>query len=121
MTKITKAIAMREVKRLVKEHPDTRNPTNVNGACLYFKGRGNTTRRCIAGQMGWNLGLPTPKADEGMVDQVAGPGGTWAGLLTVSAVDYLVEVQDAADGTRINQGRPLSWGEIPKDVLNGRS
>lgn len=119
---ITKARAVAEIKRLVAENPDRVNPME-DGICLYHKGRGRNITRCIVGQLGYDLGLPTPLAEEGYVDEVVSLG-TWKGLFTPAATEYLSAVQTSADvGPNVISYYPVPrrWGEIPKSVINGRA
>lgn len=122
MTKITKAQVVRAAKEAVARTPDAVNPyvRPLGGsiACMYHTGRGKNVKRCIAGQIGWDLGLPTPEAMEGDIEDVAGEGGTWEGRFTPGAVAYLLRLQEAADGEWGK--RPIPWGEIPRIVVAGR-
>lgn len=122
MTKITKAQAIEAAKAVIAAAPNTVNPnTRVDGRirCLYHTGRGASIKRCIAGQIGWNLGLPTPDANDGSVADLTAEGGVWEGLLTPAAVDYLLALQQSADGDYYRQ--PRAWGDIPRHVVTDRS
>lgn len=117
MTKITKAQVKQAIKRIVAENPDTVNPTIDEGrSCVYHVGRGRNTRRCLIGQLGYELGLPTPKAIAGSAGSLA-EYGVWKGLFTPGAVDFMLRVQGVADGDYASG--PTPWGQIPKSVLNG--
>lgn len=109
---ITLAEVRKELKRIAADNPDAVNPTGFSGhgspTCLYHKGRGRNISRCIIGQMGYNMGLPTPAAEAGGVDDVAEYGGVWTGMFTPKAVEYMVDVQAMADGV----DAPIPWGQV---------
>lgn len=126
MTKITKAQAVAAVRSAIVTNPDAINPMDIDSeACVYHQGRGRNLKRCLVGQIGYDLRLPTPHADAGPVsDLVADDGqysvrGVWFGLFTESAAQYLSDVQASADGAN-NLGNPRLWGEIPKSIVSGR-
>jgi hypothetical protein len=105
---------LRDVLRQIKaEHPERVNPFNEYGSCLYHKGRGRNITRCLVGEIGYRLGLPTPKAEEGTVEDVIHPdlGGAWSKIaFTDAAINYLSSVQGQADG---DYGEPpLPWGKV---------
>ena len=108
---ITKAEVRKTLKRIAAENPDTVNPTD-GGSCLYHRGRGNNIRRCIIGEMGWRLGLPTPKADAGGVYYVVDDDGVWGGRFTIAAEKYMSEVQFRADGDHRSNFVPIPWGQV---------
>lgn len=121
MTKITKAQVVEAAKAVVARAPETVNPKTVRDGrirCLYHAGRGASIKRCIAGQVGWDLGLPTPPAYAGSVADLTVEGGVWEGWLTPGAVQYLQSLQQAADG-EVGYS-PLAWGEIPRHIVAGR-
>lgn len=115
MTKM-KTFTKNEVKRVIKQiiaaNPHMTNPVDDKDRCVYHRGRGNNIRRCIIGKMGWELGLPTPVADAGLVGELAS-AGLWRDRFTDAAVRYMADVQEEADGYR------CTWGDISKEVLNG--
>lgn len=109
---ITKAEVREALRKLKRENPDTVNPHIVNpwgsNICLYHKGRGRNIRRCLIGQMAYDMGLPTPTAEAGGADDVA-TEGVWAGRFTDAAAAYMWEVQKQADGGSF---APLPWGKV---------
>jgi hypothetical protein len=116
-TKITKAEVKQVIKRIVRQNPDAVNPTAGDGtSCVYHIGRGRNTRRCLIGQLGWELGLPTPKSIAGSAGSLA-EFGVWKGLFTPGAADYMTRLQQVADGGIGHP--PIPWGQIPASVLNG--
>lgn len=114
---ITKATVQAELRRIRRENPDTVNPYRENSwgdkTCLYHQGRGRNIRRCLIGQLGFNLGLPTPRADFGNVTDLVEDEpefeGPWAGRFTQAAVEYMTDVQYQADGYGPD---PLPWGQV---------
>jgi hypothetical protein len=110
---ITKATVQKELRRIKRENPDALNPMDADkNSCLYHKGRGRNIRRCIIGQLGYELGLPTPPADLGGVSKLTEDGGPWEGLFTEAAVDYMSDVQWDADGDYASKYMAKPWGTV---------
>lgn len=109
---ITKPQIREVLKQIKAEFPNRVNPTD-GGSCTYHNGgRGKSVRRCIIGQAGHKLGLPAPDPDEGSIKGVAREGGTWEGLFTPAAVEYMAAVQWEADGDAASEYEPKPWGEV---------
>jgi hypothetical protein len=110
---ISKATVQAELRRIKKERPDAVNPTRIDAfgytSCLYHQGRGRNIKRCIIGQMAYDMGLPTPDPIAGPVDEVAYEGGVWDGLFTDAAVQFMTAVQRQADGDGDNL---VPWGKV---------
>ena len=117
MKPITKAEVIKALRAAIARTPDAINPTDdlprPNGGCVYHKGRGRNIRRCIIGQVGFDLGLPTPDAEATSVaglcsdDNYFGEN-IWADRFTPAAVKLMVDVQDVADG-----GGRIDWEPVP--------
>lgn len=114
---ITAAQVRTALRDLIKNKPDTVNPMRVDDdICAYHRGRGANIRRCIAGQIGYDFGLPTPKANaDGVIMLTADTEdqgedqGIWANRFTPRARQLLHGAQLEADG----YGRgPAPWGSL---------
>jgi hypothetical protein len=94
---ITKAEVRKALRHLIVTQPDTRNPKRVNdpNVCAYHRGRGANIKRCIAGQIGYDFGLPIPSANAGAVGQITGEDAVWGGRFTLTAIEQKIAVGDA--------------------------
>lgn len=117
---ITKTEVRKALRKLIVEKPDMANPTRSNDdySCAYHKGRGADIQRCIAGQVGYDFGLPTPRADDaGVVELTSSKvlrlgidgSGLWANRFTDDARKFLSAAQRLADN---NGDGPRKWGTI---------
>ena len=110
---ITKAEVRQEIRKIKAEMPDNVNPMRLGSfghkMCLYHQGRGANIKRCLIGQLAWNLGLPTPIPEAGGAADVA-DYGVWKGLFTEAAKNYLADLQDQADGSCGSD--PIPWGQV---------
>jgi hypothetical protein len=120
MKPITKAQAIKAIRDAINRTPDAVNPSDGLpiglGGCVYHKGRGANIKRCLIGQVGFDLGLPTPDAEATSVTGLCIDDGftgkaIWAERFTPAAVLLMDTAQQFADGAG-NEFTPRPWREV---------
>lgn len=129
---ITKSVVLDTIRDIITEMPDRVNPVDrYVGACMYHQGRGRNLKRCLVGEVGYRLNLPTPDPHAGSVlDLTASPlhdddaknaTGVWHGRFTDAAAAVLLQAQAFADADNESEwddelGRsipaPARWGDL---------
>jgi hypothetical protein len=122
-TPITKAQVVKALREAISRTPDAINPSDGYATpftgCVYHTGRGKNIRRCLIGQIGFDLGLPTPSAEAAGVGSLCDPEDRWGdgeniwrGRFTPGAVDLMSTVQAFADGNADNDYTSRPWREV---------
>lgn len=97
------------VREIVTEQPDTINPVNSIGTCVYRQLKAGKTARCIAGELIFRLELPRPTANIPFRQVEA------AKYMTLDATNYVTNLQRAADGVSLygpeRRREPRRWAE----------